>query len=462
MYNGRLLYHYNNTSYTDSYLLTYESIENIFSPIGLNPLVAASTTALSVNYTAPDAGTVSMWYNPKLFYNYNSIIDNSVNENYWESWVDVTGALTWRIDNVLAGSRPVYALSNMDAWYFLNFAWTKAGSNVDIKMYVNGTQQGGTKTMLWRNPGTTFGIAAVNVINNRGLGWYSSITLQNTETSPAWISAEYNNQNSPGTFYSVGTFETDTTAPGVSLTYPTVSITASGTITLVATTTDNIAVAGVTFYRGTTAISSEVTVTSSPDTYSINWDTTGVSDGAYSITAVSRDTSNNYATTSAVTITVENNTPTVTTPTPVIPISHSSGSSVYSQVQNLLAIGNKQLADTLMKQYPNSFPISAKPGVTGTGNFVFTHSWSFGEKGDEVRQIQKFLNSQGFLIAKAGPGSPGLETTMFGYLTKSAVIRFQRANNINPIGVVGPITRQKITELTASPASSQVPEPLLR
>lgn len=51
-----------------------------------------------------------------------------------------------------------------------------------------------------------------------------------------------------------------------------------------------------------------------------------------------------------------------------------------------------------------------------------------GDKGDDVLRLQKYLNSKGFVIAKTGAGSPGKETTLFGALTKSALIRYQEAH----------------------------------
>lgn len=62
--------------------------------------------------------------------------------------------------------------------------------------------------------------------------------------------------------------------------------------------------------------------------------------------------------------------------------------------------------------------------------------------GTDVQALQKFLNGRGFMVALAGPGSAGNETTFFGALTKAAVAKFQAANGISPaVGFFGPITR---------------------
>ena len=61
---------------------------------------------------------------------------------------------------------------------------------------------------------------------------------------------------------------------------------------------------------------------------------------------------------------------------------------------------------------------------------------------NDIKELQKYLNAHGFIIAKAGPGSLGKETTKFGIATKAALIKFQKTNKIKPAnGSFGPVTR---------------------
>jgi hypothetical protein len=116
------------------------------------------------------------------------------------------------------------------------------------------------------------------------------------------------NQNTNGLGWDIGAFVyTETTAPAVSLTAPNSGATVSGsTVALSATASDNSAVTGVQFKLDTnTNIGAEDT--SSP--YSVTWDSTGVADGTHTIIAVARDTYGNYATSSPVTVTVDNTAP---------------------------------------------------------------------------------------------------------------------------------------------------------
>ena len=62
-------------------------------------------------------------------------------------------------------------------------------------------------------------------------------------------------------------------------------------------------------------------------------------------------------------------------------------------------------------------------------------------RNSDVLQLQKFLNNNGFAIAKTGVGSKGKETTYFGPATKAALVRFQKANKVPCTGFFGKMTR---------------------
>ena len=90
--------------------------------------------------------------------------------------------------------------------------------------------------------------------------------------------------------------------PSVSVTAPASGATVSSTVPVTAGASDDVGVAGVQFKLGTTNLGSEDTSTP----YSISWDTTTVSNGSYSITAVARDTAGQTTTSTAITVTVSN------------------------------------------------------------------------------------------------------------------------------------------------------------
>ncbi len=76
----------------------------------------------------------------------------------------------------------------------------------------------------------------------------------------------------------------------------------------------------------------------------------------------------------------------------------------------------------------------------------FNRDLTLGSTGEDVRNLQKFLNSNGFTVATTGAGSPGNESDYFGPATQNALARYQAANGISPAsGYFGPLTRSKIT-----------------
>ncbi len=90
----------------------------------------------------------------------------------------------------------------------------------------------------------------------------------------------------------------DTTPPSATLTTPTEGDTVSGIVTISATATDNVEVMGVQFQLDGANLGAEDTT---PD-YSIDWDTSSVTPGTHTLTAIARDAADNTTTT---TVTVE-------------------------------------------------------------------------------------------------------------------------------------------------------------
>ncbi len=68
--------------------------------------------------------------------------------------------------------------------------------------------------------------------------------------------------------------------------------------------------------------------------------------------------------------------------------------------------------------------VKATTCPSGTSSFQFTRDLKFGMKGEDVKELQKYLNNNGFLVAKNGAGSKGHETTFFGRLTQAALKKF--------------------------------------
>jgi hypothetical protein len=119
----------------------------------------------------------------------------------------------------------------------------------------------------------------------------------------------------------VGAASVDTAPPVISITAPAGGTIVSGTVTVSAAASDNLAVAGVQFMVDGAKLGVEVP--SSP--YAVAWNTIGVPDGAHTLTAIARDSAGNTATAPAVSVTVRN---TDTTPPSISITAPAAGATV--------------------------------------------------------------------------------------------------------------------------------------
>jgi hypothetical protein len=88
-----------------------------------------------------------------------------------------------------------------------------------------------------------------------------------------------------------------------------------------------------------------------------------------------------------------------------------------------------------------------KTATATKAKFIFTRNLSVGMTHPDVKELQKFLNANGSVVATTGSGSLGKETSYFGPATKAALIKFQKAKKIDPAsGFFGPISRSVVNK----------------
>src|SRR6185295_851109 len=92
----------------------------------------------------------------------------------------------------------------------------------------------------------------------------------------------------------------DTTPPTVSLTGPSAGATVTGSVTVSASASDNVGVAGVQFKLDGANLGPE----DATAPYSVSWNTTTATNGAHTLTAVARDAAGNTTTAAGVSVTV--------------------------------------------------------------------------------------------------------------------------------------------------------------
>ena len=101
-------------------------------------------------------------------------------------------------------------------------------------------------------------------------------------------------------------------------------------------------------------------------------------------------------------------------------------------------------------------PGTTLPVVSG---YQFTRDLDTGSEGEDVRQLQIFLNDNGFTVSASGPGSLGNETSLFGGGTRAALAKYQKSVGISPaVGRLGPATRAYVNaHRGAAPAPAETP-----
>ena len=110
--------------------------------------------------------------------------------------------------------------------------------------------------------------------------------------------------------------------------------------------------------------------------------------------------------------------------------------TVYTKLYDASGTPSQILTDTVVL------------GTVATSSlYTFNRDLSVSMTGPDVKALQKFLNTNGFIIAKAGPGSLGKETATFGAATRGALINFQRSVGISASGFLGPVTRDYINSI---------------
>ena len=100
----------------------------------------------------------------------------------------------------------------------------------------------------------------------------------------------------------------------------------------------------------------------------------------------------------------------------------------------------EQLINTLSSESPTSGTTSrdATNSSDGISTTTFMRDLEYDDEGEDVRQLQQYLINKGYYIQAGATG-------YFGRQTESALIQFQKDNNISPaIGYFGPLTRETV------------------
>src|SRR5438093_4669051 len=181
--------------------------------------------------------------------------------------------------------------------------------SVSIAAPANGASVVGTTVVVSATASDNVGVVGVQFkLDGANLGAedtaspytfsWNTTTVSNGVHSLTAVARDAAGNQTTSAAISVTVNNPDTVPPTVSVTSPASGATVSGTITISAAASDNIAVVGVQFKLDGANLGAEDTV--SP--YSISWNTTTVSNGVHSLSAVARDAAGNQTTSATVSV----------------------------------------------------------------------------------------------------------------------------------------------------------------
>lgn len=245
----------------------------------------------------------------------------------------------WSFNSALAGTA--------------NLSWN-ANTESDLagyKVYYGASPRTGSCPPGGYSSNLNVGNVTSTVINNLtdGLTYYFSITAYDTSNNESCFSNEGSKLISAGGGDApIG----DASAPAVAITSPLNNAVVSSTVLVVASSTDNVGVAGIQFKLDGANLGTEDT--NYP--YSGLWDTSTVANGSHILLAVARDAAGNRTTSTAVSVSVDN--PTTDVAAPSIPASLAATVISTSQVNLAWVASTDNVAVTGYRIYRNGAQIA--------------------------------------------------------------------------------------------------------
>ncbi len=133
------------------------------------------------NALGASVGTIALWYYARgPWYNYQTVFDNTVFQEHWESWIYSDGRLACRVSNLADGGMVVYDLDNLrgpNNWYHIAYVWDRAARQT--RLYVDGVlrQSVALTDAGWVNPNSTLNLAGGHAGNTKGNGIWDEVRV---------------------------------------------------------------------------------------------------------------------------------------------------------------------------------------------------------------------------------------------------------------------------------------------
>ncbi|HRR34420.1 MAG TPA: glycerophosphodiester phosphodiesterase family protein [Kiritimatiellia bacterium] len=149
--------------------------------------------AVRLAYRLPAQGSVALWFKPDGFYNYNTVMDNEVNADWWEMWIYETGVLKFRVAN---GTGEVacnlQSFGGAGRWYHIVVVWDFVSARV-AKLFVDGAECASRAMPQWVEPGSHVTFGGGHPGNKKGRGDLDDVRLYREPLSDAQVWALFSN-----------------------------------------------------------------------------------------------------------------------------------------------------------------------------------------------------------------------------------------------------------------------------
>jgi len=171
---------------------------------GVNFNATGYLSATAAGVLASHAWTVTLWIklnaaaNTVNLFNFADATGETVGLCYWYQG----GLLCQRGAPMAADTTQLVSPPAVGTWHLYSFAYD--GVSAAMKIYVDGVNQSAAGSGLFWSP---YGTNQFALSYGLGGGWPAPMTVDevriaNLMRSPGWIATEYNNQNSPASFFS--------------------------------------------------------------------------------------------------------------------------------------------------------------------------------------------------------------------------------------------------------------------
>lgn len=146
---------------------------------------------VSVHCKLPPTGSICMWYYARDWYDFQTVFDNSADQNAWECWIYETGELRFRANPEGAVvSHAFHPRGDVNEWHHIAITWDRRDKTTRaLRLYVNGhlSDSAGWKPDHWMTAGNQLHLGGGHRRNNPGIGMWDDVAVFRTMLRPADI-----------------------------------------------------------------------------------------------------------------------------------------------------------------------------------------------------------------------------------------------------------------------------------